>query len=496
MPAPPGRALWEWEPQVAIDASGVLWAVGGHCPFIDQYGPCGAPTEGPGRADILAVWRSDDQGHSWQFVADPLATPGAPTEADTIGSSDPDIAVSPESRPGKAPILATVSLYGASSTLDVSPDGGHSWAIVPAVGVPGQDRPWLAASGTCDLYLEYDPIADLAGAATVPRVEHYDACAIAAAAPGVTTAVPEVSQPIEPLTNAVTEGDQLPGRLTEGRAGLYAAYLSCNESSLCTLGVAKSRDAAATWADEIPPSPTLTIATDPTFPLSAGADASGHVGVAVTDRHHVYVWLSSDDGATWAVARRPVDAGLGWTLANVPSIAVRGDDVVVSWFGSPPSAGAQSWYLAVARSTDGGATWRDEQLGPVLATTAHATPLGPGLYDDFGSAVTPAGTDVLVYTQSCQGHPSSDAACPGPPAGITGTYDVTRYAWVAAAAAPAPAATAALPPEAATPTAATPTAATQPGALPATGGTTGWPAYAAVAALLAWVLTRRAKATI
>jgi LPXTG-motif cell wall-anchored protein len=491
MPAPPSRATWEWEPQLAIDGRGVLWAVGGHCPFIDQYGPCGAPTEGPGRADILAVWRSDNGGRSWRFVADPLATPGALGAAtDTPGSSDPDIAVTPVARPGKPPILATVSLFGASSTLAVSPDDGRSWAVIPAVGVPGQDRPWLAASGTCDLFLEYDPIVDLAGAATVPRVERYNACTIAAAAPGITSALPEVSQTVEPLSNAITKGNQLPGRLSAGRDGLYASYLSCDAASACTLGVARSRDNAATWTDETPRTPTVTIATDPTFPISASADMYGGVAIAVTDRHHVYVWASTDGGATWPIAKRPVDSSLGWSMANVPSVAVRGNEIVAAWFGSPPSSRSQSWQLVVARSSDHGATWRDDPLGPVLATTAHATPLGPGLYDDFGSAITATADDVIVYTQSCQGHSPSDPDCPGPPPGVTGTYDVTRYAWVAATTAvPAPTTP---PPPSANPAAVAPNGASR-GNLPATGGTTVWPTALPVGFLIGSLLIRRRR---
>jgi hypothetical protein len=435
MPTAPGTAPWEWEPQLAMDSSGGLWAVGGHCPFVDQYGPCGAPTVGPGRADILAVWHSVDAGRTWAFVADPLVAPSVLGRlTDTIGSSDPDIAVAPLARPGRAPIIATVSLYGASSTLAVSADAGHTWSVVPAAGIPGQDRPWLAAAGTCDLYLEYDPIADLAGAATVPRVERYDACAISAT-PGVVSALPATSVTIEPIANAVTNGDQLPGRLAAGDGALYASYLSCDQSSVCTLGVGVSRDRGASWVDVVPPSPRATIASDPTFPLSASADALGHVAVAVTDRHHVYLWLSSDGGRTWPVAHRAVDTNLTWSLANVPSVAVHGSHVMVAWFGSPPAAGRQPWYLAMARSDDGGVTWADAVVAPVLATTAHGAPLGPALYDDFGTAVTPAGDDVAAYTQSCQGHPATDPSCPGPGEAM-GTYDMTRFAWLAAAATP------------------------------------------------------------
>jgi hypothetical protein len=113
----------------------------------------------------------------------------------------------------------------------------------------------------------------------------------------------------------------------------------------------------------------------------------------------------------------------------------------------------------MARSDDGGVTWRVTIVAPVLATTAHGAPLGAGLYDDFGTAVTRTGDDVAVYTQSCQGHPANDPSCPRPP-GATGTYDVTRFAWLAAAAAPASPPTGGLP---------APTAAPAPPLLPATG---------------------------
>jgi hypothetical protein len=445
MPRDPGRPnSWAWEPQSAVGPTGVLWAAGGRCPYADQHGSCGPAPIGVPTTANAPVWRSTDGGKSWAFVANPLALPPPGNQVqDRPGGYDPDIAAAPVARPDQPPVIAVVSLYGFTSALAVSADDGRTWAVAQSIGIPGQDRPWIGMAGTCELYLEYDPIVDLANAATVPRVERYDACAMAAAPGGQVVPTAQTSTLIEPATQSVTNGDQLPARIAIGRSGIYATYLTCDTSNTCTAHVGISRDRAASFSDIDLAGSAMTVPADGTFPLSAAADEAGHVAVAVTDKHHLRLWLSDDDGHTWRTVPG-VDAPLGWNLANVPSVAVRGSTVALAWYGSPPSTGNQSWFLTVARSDDGARSFKFTWPPTVLATTAHDAPIADHLYDDFGTQIAPGGDISVVTTQSCVGHPTSDTECPGPPPGQLGIYNVVRWAWVgspgaASAAAPGPA---------------------------------------------------------
>ena len=372
-------------------------------------------------------------------MANPLSLPPPGNQVqDRPGGYDPDIAVAPLARPGQPPMVAVVSLYGFTSALAVSADSGGTWAVAQTIGIPGQDRPWIGMAGTCDLYLEYDPIVDLANAATVPRIERYDACVMAAAPGGQVAPVAQTSTLIEPASQTVTNGNQLPARIAVGRSGIYSAYLTCDPASACRAHVAISRDRGASFTDVDLPDSAMNVPADGTFPLSAAADRTGHVTVAVTDKHHLRLWLSKDDGHTWRALAQPVDAPLGWSLANVPSVAVRDSTIALAWEGSPPSGGPQSWFLTVARSDDDGKSFRFTWVPTVLATTAHDAPIADHIYDDFGTQITPGGGISIVATQSCIGHATTDAECPGPAPGQLGTYDVVRWAWVGSAAVPAP----------------------------------------------------------
>jgi hypothetical protein len=441
MPPDPSRPhTWAWEPGLAMDASGSIWVAGNHCAIVDQHGLCQAEPAPDPRTDYTPLWRSSDGGLTYRFAGDPLRD--ANVGQDRPGGNDTDVAVAPVGRAGRPPLVYVTSLWGVSSTLAISGDDGRTWRLAQLSGVPVQDRPWLATSGPCDLYLAYHPLTGAANVASVARVDRYDGCSLFAdAVSGQVVATPVTSTLVQPPPDEASSGDEVIAKTVAVGRDVYVAYLACDtapQGSDCTgapdresVHVAVSRDRAATFTDVALPSRRQHgTLSDGTWPISAAADSTGRVAVAVTDARHVWLWTSRDAGRTWRRRNAPVDGQLGWKLAVVPSVALHGRTLAVAWYGSGPARGAQRWRLVVAVSRDDGRTLRMVVLPQVLATTPHDASLADGLYDDFGLGITPGGHVVAAYTASCLGHRPRDRSCPGPNASDLGTTDVIRSAWI------------------------------------------------------------------
>jgi hypothetical protein len=436
-------------------ADGAIWVVGNHCALIDQHGACEVDPARPGfEPDYTPLWRSTDHGRSYRWVADPLravewqAAPPSPFVAlaqDHPGGYDTDVAAAPVRRPGRAPLIYVVSAWEASSALAVSADNGRTWRTSTLTGVPVQDRPWLATSGACDLYMQYHPLTGSQDVASVARVDHYDGCALAGRlVAGQPAPVPLSSTLVEPATDEATSTNSVMAKLVAIGGRVYLAYLACDTALAdmnCnapgdhqTLHLAISRDRARSFTDVTLPDAGLRgPLNDGVWPIAMDADPKGNVAVATTDTRHVRLWTSGDAGHHWHLRRLPVDAS-PHGFATVPSIAIRGPRTVIAWYGSPPGTGSspQRWRLVIARSTDRGTHFARRSLEPVLATTSHGTALGDELYDDFGMLFLPRGEIALSYNQSCDGHPRSEPACPGAAANEQSRALVVRSAFVPA----------------------------------------------------------------
>jgi hypothetical protein len=455
MPRDPTRpSRFAWEPGMSRGPDGAIWVVGNHCALVDQHGACEVNPAALGfEPDYTPLWRSTDRGRTYRWVADPLravesraALPGplGALAQDHPGGYDTDVAVAPARRPGRPALVYVVSAWEGSSTLSVSADNGRTWATSSLTGVPVQDRPWLAASGACDLFMQYHPLTGAQDIASVARVDRYDGCALAAhAAAGQTSAAPLSSTLVEPATDEATATNSVMAKIVAIGGRVYVAYLACaaaGADSNCdapgnrqTLHVAVSRDEARTFSDlTLPDAGLHGPLNDGVWPIAMDADPRGDVAVATTDTRHVHLWTSTNAGRSWRLRRSPVDAS-SHGYATVPSVAVRGPRLVVAWYGSGPAArsGPQRWRLVVARSEDRGARFPRHSLEPVLATTAHEEPLGDALYDDFGLLFLPRGEVALSYTQLCDGHPVSDPLCPGAGAAEQTHALVVRSAWLA-----------------------------------------------------------------
>ena len=107
-------------------------------------------------------------------------------------------------------------------------------------------------------------------------------------------------------------------------------------------------------------------------------DSQGHLYLAYrkhfkllrTTRFHVFVAKSIDGGATWRVTNggRPIE-DVGDFVQRVPSIAIDANDVIhVVWYGTDAQFnGAHERQIKYVQSADSGASWSDwRNIGPVM----------------------------------------------------------------------------------------------------------------------------------
>lgn len=459
MPGDPHRnSPWSWEPGLTRGPDGAVWAIGNHCAIVDQRGVCQIEPSRPGfEPDYTPVWRSTDGGRRFRWVGDPLRAvesgaaralpgPGAELAQDHPGGYDTDIAVAPRRPPGGGPALVyAVSAFEGGSTLSVSADNGHHWAVASLAGIPLQDRPWLAAAGSCDLYMQYHPVSGAYNVLSVARVDRYDGCAMARSAlAGHAVAKAQSTTYVAPPLDEVNSSNSVMAKIVAAGGRVYVAYRACATLGAdlnCdapgdrqTLHVAVSRDRASSFTDvPLPDDHTRGPLNDGVWPVTAAADGAGHVAVASTDIRHVRLWTSSSAGQRWRLRPGTIDRRAGG-FATVPTLALSGRRMAVAWYGSPPARRGvpQRWRLAVARSNDGGRSFTRRTLDPLLATTPAGAPLGDELYDNFGALLTGRGELALAYNQSCDGHRPGDRSCPGPAEGTEAHALVVRSAWLPA----------------------------------------------------------------
>ncbi|MHB1713062.1 MAG: hypothetical protein ACYCV7_17020 [Acidimicrobiales bacterium] len=455
MPADPARPThYAWEPGIATGPGNVLWAVADHCQLVQQFGACQITTAGaPRQPDAVYVWRSTDGGRSWTYAADPIRLPGPGSVlSDAPGGIDSDIAVAPQRSPGGHALIYVVSNWIGGFEMAVSADGGRTWVTTEITGFAFTDRPWIAASGPCTLYLTVHPASGAFDVASVPVVARYNGCAMVARShAGLTVAPPTSVSPIQPLSNDVAATDQVFAKPVVVGSRVYVPYVACNAPATValtdpgcnapgdteTLAVAISDRGGRSFRDVIVARGHLGInLNDGTWPLSLAVDRSGAAVLVADTGYALIAYNSLDAGRSWSPSTSPA-AALHWPFAGIPAVAVAGNTYTIGWYASPAAApgGRQDYYLAAA----GGSLQQRRSrvvdhlqslrvLPVVLARLPAGTPLGDTLSDDFAAALV-SGHPVFVLVQSCAGSKAADPACPGLPANA-GRALVTRYAWL------------------------------------------------------------------
>jgi hypothetical protein len=409
------------EPMVAIDGAGTIWGVGG----IGQYDARDPRSTGEylTGADI---WRSTDNGRSFQWVAAPFNTvedlPG-------LGGFDVDIIVAPERNAQGHYTVYAATGWVPGVALAYSTDGGATWTVRHINNVPLADRPWLTAEGPCGLFVTYkqQPTNDT-------LVNRFDLCDPTRTA--MATALNPVSSTSITLEGTVGLSNRAGkpaiapvGTPTAGT--IYVPMLDCDlptaehyvanaqlNNDECTeragVDLAVSSDGGLTFENRR--IAYMGRGRTPLWGVSAAVDAAGTVHVSWFDDIDAFIVTSRDGGTTWS---RPTQLNAGLGSAAYPTVtAGRAGQVAVAWYGSSRGgdvndaspagmgpAGAKTgatWQLHIARSGDSGRTWRTQAVGRALhrgvVCTWGTNCAGPdrNLFDNFGAAISPRTGRLVV----------------------------------------------------------------------------------------------------
>jgi hypothetical protein len=411
------------EPGIAADGAGNLY-------IVAQASPTN-PAE-PGR-EIL--WKSTNGGRSFRPIASPLDTPGGATQL-PIGGSDVDVAAAPERDP-----LGNYNVYTAALgplrtniALSYSPDGGTTWITIPSATVPALllDRPWLSASGPCTVHMVYlalfgDPLGVIPVVAFGWFMNTYDVC-------GPNDAVTSITgvQMLTPDTFVLMGKFGVDAsRRSRYRGSFYAPSEKCRPGGIdltkynyCLGGkeifVSYSRDGTNWTRRHIANIPRGAMES---WNGTVATGSTGRVYMSWFDAKNVYFSSSSSGGSRWS---RPKRINVAPSLAGVyPTMAAIGRDTVeIAWYGTNRKGDANDaramgrangrtsaqWRVYWARSRDGGKTWSQQPVSPVVhvgrlctlggeCDNAKDAPYNNGLLDDFTMTINPrTGRASIAYT--------------------------------------------------------------------------------------------------
>jgi hypothetical protein len=338
-----------------------------------------------------ALWRSDDGGAHYARKADSRGSCG-----------DSDVAVDANG------IVYLSDLFN-NVPVSVSTDRGEHMDYVTVSGTSGSnDRQWIAAHGNGNVWSIWRD-----GSTERVAISHDQARTWTRVVAG---------------TSIRYQG----GIVATSDTDLYIPITSGSQA-----GVLISHDAGLTWARRMAGS-----ITNGTFIFPAVAvDAAGTIylawsegGVSSTGVDHaqrIAFTSSANDGATWAAKQILSPVGeyniFPWLVADAAG------KVAVAWYdGVPPVGGLvtdanyaalTSWYVRVAYSADGGASWSSDlatpltHMGPICTNGTGCVPVSNPIagsrevLDFFEIAEMPDGKLVFTYAgDQTPGNPLSRSA--------------------------------------------------------------------------------------
>ncbi len=179
-------------------------------------------------------------------------------------------------------------------------------------------------------------------------------------------------------------------------------------------GVAVSTNNGLTWTVRTVPGSTAG-SSDPSVGIAT--DGTVYFGYVGADGH-AYAAASQDEGQTWS---SPVDVGAAFGIQNIAFPAVvagDGDRAAFAFLGTTAGGGATGddvnfpavWYLYVAHTYDGGATWVTTNVTPgdpvqrsTICTSGTTCGTTRNLLDFMDATVDAEGRALIGYADGCVG---------------------------------------------------------------------------------------------
>lgn len=427
LPPPPSGSTTKYnqaaEPQIRSDEAGNFYV-----------------SSENGLAHGTDAWASTDGGRSYAALPQPnnvSATVGGTTGL-APGGGDTDLATAPEKNSAGTYNEYVASLTLGDVTVSSSSDGGHTWASnVASATVPGDDREWIAPSGSDGYYLSYHAV----GAADQIIVNQGQ---MVGGKPASVKTYDAINPAQTDIFLGTANNNEIGNIATDPRTGdVYQIFVGCapsatalaNCSSFNTVymavGVPTSVAGGVTtlsFTDHvIYQSPDASAGFDNNFPAVA-VDKDGNAYTTWSDGKSVYLAYSTDHGQKWSAPRK-VNSGSGAATAIYPWLATGpAGKVDLVYYATPAGANYQTcgktgkytcqnepWSVFLAQNLsvlNGGGSWTQAKVTPVvhyggvcqggISCSAPGTSSGHDnrdLYDDFGVAVSPVtGMASIAYS--------------------------------------------------------------------------------------------------
>lgn len=354
------------------------------------------------------VWRGLGQPGGAGASACDLEYRGQPNATQGIGLSggDTDLAIAGATNKSGAYNVYVASLNLASVAVATSTDNGATFSNFPVqLGVPLDDRPWIAAYGADTSLLSFHDIAT--NNIDILRSDSDGA------------PYTEISQAI-PASDFKTSNNQHGNLVIDHRntAGTVAnsagktpfwAFQSFDAPSTSSGSaeneayLAVSNDGGYTWVDRPVSCSTGSSQTSVAhnFP-DVSVDPSGNLWMAWSDDTNVVTAVSSDHGATWNCSS-PVSTNTAQAI--FPWLVATSSGVDLVYYASTTTPGPnQSWSVYFAQDTAGTAAgW----AAPAPVVTVHKGTVceagatctsGRQLFDDFGVDTDQSGLAHIAYS--------------------------------------------------------------------------------------------------